>query len=149
MKGAVRLVGFAVLAGVLPAARTGSAEEAAPALRGSWLARSGAAVFRGRWTAETPTSSGDVQGSWTLLGADDEITLDGTWSARKTGRSWKGKWAARSRPGGLYSGTWDTTFTGIKGSTFFDLLAHAKTARVAGTWRMGRTSGDWWLETSP
>jgi hypothetical protein len=109
-------------------------------------------VFKGRWTAHaTQPGSADAQGTWTLLGPADDVVLDGTWSARRNGKTstWRGTWMARTRPGALFAGTWQTTVKGIQGKTFFDLLAHAKAARIAGTWRMGRASGDWWLETAP
>ena len=126
------------------------AAEAEPALRGGWIARAGAATFKGRWTAQPPSPGAtDTQGTWTLFGSDDAVVLDGTWSARRNGRTWQGTWIARTRPGALFSGSWQTTMKGIAGKTFFDLLSHAKMGRIAGTWRMGRMRGDWWLETSP
>jgi hypothetical protein len=136
----------------LSAWRTGAsarADDQAPALRGGWAARAGASVFKGRWTANAPQpASDDAQGTWTLLGPNDDVTLDGPWSARRNGKTWQGTWMARTRPGALFSGTWQTAVKGIPGKTFFDLLAHAKAGRIAGTWRMGRLRGDWWLETT-
>jgi len=129
------------------------AKEPAGALRGGWIAKAGAAVFRGRWSGRFSSNPAtDAQGSWTLLGEGDAIVLEGTWGARRDGRKWQGAWTARTAAGAVFSGTWQTRMANIKGRTFFDLLLHAKTTRVAGTWRMGRgrgvMNGDFWLESS-
>jgi hypothetical protein len=138
----------AIAAAAVLAATAALAAEPEAAMRGGWVAKAGANVFKGRWAVFRPSpSSPDAQGTWTLLGADDDVVLDGTWSARRDGKTWKGTWAARTRPGALFSGTWQTTIAGVKGKTFFDLLTHAKSARIAGAWRMGRTNGEWWLDS--
>ena len=137
------------LAAVLLAPLPARADEPAVELRGGWVAKTGAAVFRGRWTAQPSTNPAtDAQGSWTLLGEGDAIALEGTWAARRDERkkAWLGVWTARGATGGLYAGTWETRLGRIPGKTFFDLMRHAKTTRVAGSWRMGRMTGDFWLE---
>jgi hypothetical protein len=117
-------------------------------MKGGWIATAGPGkVFRGRWVAEVAAAGpNEVQGTWTMVGADDQPVLEGTWAARKAPRGWKGSWSARAQTGGLFTGTWQAATPGLRGKTFEDLLRQTATTQIAGSWRMGALHGNWWLK---
>ena len=119
--------------------------------RGTWTATAGKTqVFRGTWSAQTsPHSRTTARGSWTLLNEASEIALDGTWSAQKSGQGWHGTWTARTRNGQSLSGTWNADLAGFSGKTIEEMLKRTAEKQVAGSWRIGRYQGNWWLEGSP
>jgi hypothetical protein len=128
-------------------ARPSLADTPVASTHGGWVASAGAAVFRGRWSADAlPGRPDEVQGSWTLLGAGEAIVLEGTWAARRSGPGWKGQWSARTATGGFFTGTWKAEGVGRGPKTFADLLASASSQRISGTWRMRGATGRWWLE---
>jgi hypothetical protein len=128
-------------------ARPSLADAPAASLHGGWVASAGAAVFRGRWSAELlPGRPDEAQGSWTLLGAGDDIALEGTWAARRSGPGWKGQWSARTRTGSFFTGTWKAEGRDLPGKTFSDLLTGASSQRISGSWRTRGAGGRWWLE---
>lgn len=123
------------------------AQEAAPALRGTWTATAGSQTFRGSWGAQISLHSPDAaQGYWTLLNDSDERVLQGSWSARKTGARWHGTWTARTSRGQSFSGVWDAGITDPKIKTFAGLLIETLAKEVAGSWQSGRLVGNWWLQ---
>jgi hypothetical protein len=126
------------------------AADAPVVLRGSWRATSGARVFAGLWSAQVqPGTPDEAVGSWSALGPDGQVALDGTWSANKQPRAWRGTWAARTRQGVLYRGTWEADPRNLVGKTFEDMLRQTGNHRIGGTWRSGRSHGNWWLEAEP
>jgi hypothetical protein len=126
-----------------------------PVFRGSWIATVGANTarpFHGDWSAQAlPGRPDEVQGSWSLLGPDGDVTMKGTWAARRAKRGMKGTWSARLANGGVLSGSFEAIVSGLpgfKGKTFQDLLAATARAQIAGGWRMGALRGNWWLKAS-
>lgn len=136
------------LAPVLLLAWCALAQEAPPVLRGRWTATVGAEVLRGTWTSQaSPDKPNDVQGSWTLLSGAGEPVGEGTWSAQKTRRGWVGSWTARTLRGKAMSGTWTAEITDLAGKSLRDMLQATASQQIAGAWRSGGYSGNWWLKS--
>jgi hypothetical protein len=137
-----------------------SAQQPAPALRGSWTATVGAKqVYRGSWSAQVLIETANrAQGAWALLNATHQIVLEGTWSAEKSARGWNGTWSARvvtrqsgsgraasGQSGQLLSGTWQTAAADSKNKTLADMLQSTIERQVSGSWQGGRRNGSWSL----
>jgi hypothetical protein len=127
------------------------AQEAPPALHGSWTATAGPnQIFRGTWAGRTlPGKPNLAQGSWTLLSDTGEVILEGTWSTLKDSAAWQGTWTARTAQGQSFSGTWRADLADLKGKTIEEMLESAAKNEVAGWWRSGRYHGNWWLKSLP
>jgi len=119
-------------------------------LRGTWIASAGEArYFRGIWSGELlPGNHNSGQGSWVLLNDRSETVTEGTWAARKSARAWEGTWTARPSGGGSFSGTWTADITDLEKGTFEDMLNRTFEKQVSGSWRHGRTEGNWSLQGS-
>jgi hypothetical protein len=125
------------------------AQEAPATLRGSWTATVGptqSQVYRGTWTAavasRTPNSA---RGTWTLYVDADQSVVQGTWTAQKAPAAWHGSWTAKTVQGRAFSGTWTSDDEGLSGKTLLDLLQKAVQQQIAGSWRAGALTGNWWL----
>jgi hypothetical protein len=122
------------------------AQEAHPALQGSWYAGVREAVdFRGHWSAIV-NSPKAASGTWTLLDTGDQVRMQGTWSARKSLPGWQGTWTARVGKGRPLPGTWEANLQSFAGKTFEDMLRHTLEKQVSGAWRSGRYAGYWVLQ---
>ena len=101
-------------------------------------------MFHGRWWANVdPKSPNAGSGPWTLLSDSNQILLEGTWSARKSPHGWEGTWSARIDSQRPFSGTWQSDMT--DGVSFENMLKKALEKQVTGSWRSGRSQGNWWL----
>ncbi len=142
-------VAFAVAVAVAPPAHA-AAPAAPPALTGRWLATADdGRVFAGTWSAafavETPNAA---IGAWKLVDeTGTKVLMRGTWSARRVQGAWRGSWAARVEGSGAASGQWTADAKSATGAkTFRDLLALTGEKQIGGTWRAGRSHGNWWLK---
>jgi hypothetical protein len=150
-RGVLALLGLLSLA---PAARAGTPDAgAAPVVAGTWIAtKKGGDNYAGRWSAEIALATPNIAiGSWTYTNEMGGVLMQGTWSARKTPKGWRGGWSARIAPAGnVISGTWEADDRPLQGSkTFADLLRHTSVTQIAGIWRSGRATGNWWLQSKP
>jgi hypothetical protein len=148
------LVALLAVVGWRAPARAAEADAgAAPTVSGVWTAtKKGGAVFRGGWSAEITAATPNVAvGSWTMTDDKGGIVMQGTWSARKEPKGWRGAWSARIAPtGSVISGTWEADDSTLKGrKSFADLLRHTAVTQIAGVWRAGRATGNWWLQSRP
>jgi hypothetical protein len=149
--GALLAIGLA--AWVSAPARAGGPDAGAapPVIAGTWIAtKKGGHNYAGRWSAEIALATPNIAiGSWTYTNEMGGVLMQGTWSARKNPKGWRGAWSARFAPAGnTISGTWeadDRTLGGRK--TFADLLRHTAVTQIAGVWKAGRATGNWWLQS--
>jgi hypothetical protein len=119
-----------------------------PSLSGGWVAKGGARVLLGGWSADIAAETPDAAtGSWTMVDDKGSVLMQGTWSANKAKGAWRGAWSARLAPGGdVVSGTWAADASRLKGcKTFAEMLRRGTEVEIAGTWRMGKSRGTWWL----
>jgi hypothetical protein len=123
------------------------AQQAPPALQGSWIAREGRSRFlRGRWSAQVlPDTKNAARGSWVLFSESNQVVLQGTWSAQKSTKGWRGTWSARIQKSRTVSGTWDAAMADFNGKTFEDMLKRTAEKQIGGSWQSGRDQGNWWL----
>jgi hypothetical protein len=135
------------------AARADAGAAGSPTVSGTWSAtKKGGGVYRGGWTAQIAAATpNDAVGSWTATDEAGHVLMQGTWSARKAPKGWRGGWSARLAPAGnVISGTWEADDRPLKGrKTFADLLRHAAVTQIAGIWRAGHATGNWWLQAKP
>lgn len=132
--------------------RIARAEAPKLALAGGWVAKGGARILLGGWSAEIAAETPDAaSGSWTMVDDKGNVLMQGTWSANKAKGAWRGAWSARIAPSGdVVSGTWAADASRLEGcKTFGDMLKRGTEAEIAGTWRMGKARGTWWLRPLP
>jgi hypothetical protein len=139
-----------VALGFLPVAARADEPAPKPVLSGGWVAKGGARVLLGGWSAQVTAETPDAAvGSWTMTDDKGNVLMQGTWSANK-GKGWSGAWSARLANGEVVSGTWAADASRLKGcKTFGDMLKRGTEAEIAGTWRMGKARGTWWLRPLP
>jgi hypothetical protein len=127
------------------------AQEASPVFHGSFTATAGPIqAFRGAWSGQAlPHRPNEVRGSWALISETDQVVLEGTWSAQKIRSGWQGAWTARTKNGQSLSGTWKADLAESSGKTFEDMLKMTAEKEIAGSWRSGRSQGNWRLKGSP
>lgn len=138
-------------AAALALGRIARAEPPRPQLSGGWVAKGGARVLLGGWSAEIAAETPDAaSGSWTMVDDKGNVLTRGTWSANKAKGAWRGAWSARLASGEVVSGTWAADASRLKGcKTFGDMLKRGAEVEIAGTWRMGKARGTWWLRPAP
>lgn len=123
----------------------------APIVKGEWTATAGPArVYRGKWVGQAlpPGQPNALHGSWTLSGETGEAVLSGTWSARKAGRGLQGTWSAQDQYGRSVSGRWRAASPELTGRSLQEILELSLEGTIAGTWRSGGLSGNWWIKGS-
>jgi hypothetical protein len=132
---------------VLLLANCALAQESPATLRGSWTATVGPTqVFRGTWTASVlARNPNSAHGSWSLFIDADQSVMQGTWAAQKMAGEWHGTWTARTSQGRSFSGTWSSDDANLSGKTLLDMLQRAMQQEIAGSWRAGSLSGNFWL----
>jgi hypothetical protein len=127
------------------------AQEAPPVFHGSFTATAGTnQALRGAWSGQAlPQRPNDVRGSWAIINEGDQVVLEGMWSAQKSRASWQGSWTARTKQGASFSGTWKADISESSGKTFEEMLKLTMEKEIAGSWRSGRSLGNWRLKSSP
>jgi hypothetical protein len=118
---------------------------------GTWTASVGESrTLHGRWIGEViPQDPSSAHGSWTLAGPSGKAALTGTWAAHKTPKGWHGTWSAKTAAGRTAAGTWKADLTSNSKATLQDFMELLLDQALSGTWRSGRLSGSWWLESKP
>jgi len=126
------------------------AQEPAPTLHGTWIARDGRArILHGTWTGGAlPHHPDSAEGTWTLT-SNGQMVLAGTWRAEKSRRGWEGRWFGHTARGGSLAGTWGADLEHWSGKTLRDMLELTLQKQVSGWWTAGRDQGNWWLKGSP
>ena len=116
---------------------------------GTWTASLGdSRTLYGRWIGEAiPQDPSSAHGSWTLAGPSGKAALTGTWAAHKTPKGWQGTWSAQTAAGHTAAGTWKADLPANSKATLQAFLELLLNQAISGTWRSGRLSGAWWLES--
>lgn len=155
-EGCIRLNTFAAPLAILAyllgwgATQDGIRAREASTYSGTWTATVGESrTLRGRWIGEAiPQEPLSAHGSWTLAGPSGKTALTGTWAAHKTAKGWQGTWSATTGAGRAAAGTWKAALPSSPRASLQEFMELLLNQAISGTWRSGRLSGSWWLESS-